>query len=86
MCLTTEEITGCIIEAAKGANKDPRNNCFFISCFTVSVTPSFNTLESSDYMILIISFITSFKINNFFSCLTAPFRLIVIFHKLIYDN
>ena len=28
---TTEEITGCIIEAAKGANKAPRNppSCFF---------------------------------------------------------
>ena len=36
---TTEEITGCTNEAAKGANKSPRNppSCFFISCFTVSV-------------------------------------------------
>ena len=34
---TTEEITGCTIEAPKGANKAPRNppSCFFISCFTV---------------------------------------------------
>ena len=42
---TTEEITGCTNEAAKGANKVSRNppSCFFISCFTVSVTPSINT-------------------------------------------
>ena len=46
---TTEEITGCTNEAAIGANKAPRNrpSCFFISCFTVSVTPSINTPESS---------------------------------------
>ena len=46
---TTEEITGCTNEVAKGANKSPRNppSCFFISCFTVSVTPSINTPESS---------------------------------------
>ena len=42
---TTEEITGCTNEAAKGANKTPRNppSCFFISSFTISVTPSINT-------------------------------------------
>ena len=42
---TTEEITGCNNEAAKGANKSPRYppSCFFISWFTVSVTPSINT-------------------------------------------
>ena len=36
---TTEEITGCTNEAAKGANKAGRNppSCFLISCFTVSV-------------------------------------------------
>ena len=64
MSLTTAEITGCIIEAAKDANKAPRNYCFFISCFTVSVTPSINTPESSDFMILIMSFTSSFKINK----------------------
>ena len=39
---TTEEITGCTNEAAKGTSKVPRNppSCFFVSCFTVSVTPS----------------------------------------------
>ena len=43
---------------------------FFISCFTVSVTPSINTPKSSsDFMILIISFISSFEINI---GLTAP--------------
>ena len=55
---TTEETTGCTNEAAKGAKTAPANppSCFFISCFTVSVTPSINTLESSsDFMILIIS-------------------------------
>ena len=56
--VTTEEITGCTNEAAKGANKAPRNlpSCFLISCFTVSVTLSVNVPESStDCMILIIS-------------------------------
>ena len=39
---TTEEITGCTNEAPKGTSKAPRNppSCFFVSCFTVSVTPS----------------------------------------------
>ena len=63
---TTEEITGYTNEAANGDNKAPRNphTCFFISCFTVSVTPSIDTPESSnDFMILIISFISSFKIK-----------------------
>ena len=65
---------------AKGANKAPRNppSCFFISCFTVSVTPSVNTTKfSNDFVILIISFISSFKINkvNHFPPLTAPFPL-----------
>ena len=49
---------------------------FFNSCFTVSLIPSINTFEySSDFMILIISFISSFEINkvNPFSVLTAPF-------------
>ena len=45
---TTEEITACTNEAAKGANKALINSpsCFFISSFTVSVTPSINTAES----------------------------------------
>ena len=44
---TTEEITSCTNEAAKGANKTPINppSCFFVSYFTVSVTPSINTPE-----------------------------------------
>ena len=80
---TTEEIIGCTIEAAKGANKAPRSppSCFFILCFTVSVTPSINTLEcSNDFMILIISFISSFEVNkgNLFPALTAPFPLIFL--------
>ena len=51
---------------------------FFISCFTVSVTPSINTPESSnDFMIFIIPFISSFEISkgNSFPALTAPFPL-----------
>ena len=42
---------------ANGANNAGRNppSCFSISCFTVSVMPSVNTLESSnDFMILVI--------------------------------
>ena len=49
---------------------------FFISLFTVSVIPSINTFEyPNDFMILIISFISSFKIDkvNPFPALTAPF-------------
>ena len=58
---TTEEITGCTNEAAKGADTVPRNppSCFSISCFTVPLTPSINTPESSsDLMSLIISFLS----------------------------
>ena len=42
---TTEEITGCTNEAAKGDNKAGKNppSCIFMSCFTVSVIPSINT-------------------------------------------
>ena len=51
---TTEEITGCTNEAAKGAKRAPRNpsSCSFISCFTVSVTPSINSPESFNYFII----------------------------------
>ena len=73
---TTEGITGCTSEAANGSNNAGRNppSCFFISSFTVSVTPLINTFEySNDYMILIISFISSFEISkvNPFPALTA---------------
>ena len=78
---TAEEITGCTNEAAKSASKASGDllSCFFIAYYTVSVTPSINTLESSnDWIILIISFIFSFKVNkvNHFHPLTAPFPLI----------
>ena len=64
----------------KGANKAPRSLsfCYFISSFTISVTPSINTPKfSNDFVILIIPFISSFEINegNPFSAVTAPFRL-----------
>ena len=85
---TTEEITVCTNEAANAANKATRNppSCFFISCFNVSVTPSINTPESSNYfMILIISFVSSFVINevNPFPALTAPFSLIFLSNLVI---
>ena len=72
----------------KGASKAPRNppSCFFISCFIVLVTPSINTSESStDFIILIILFISSFEINkvNFFPALTGPFPLIFLSNLLI---
>ena len=52
---------------AKDANKAPRNppSCIFNSSFTVSVTPSINTPEfSNDFIIFIISFVSSFAINR----------------------
>ena len=71
---------------AKGAaNRAPRNlpSCFFfISCFTVSIYPSINTPESSNYfMILIISFISSLEIDkvNPFPVRTAPFPLVCFY-------
>ena len=80
MLFTTKEITGSTNEEAKGANKAPRNppSCFFISCFTVSVTPSINTPESSnDIITLIKSYISSFEISkiNPFPALAAHFPL-----------
>ena len=83
---TSEEITGSTNEAAKGANKFQRNlpSCcffFFILCFTVSVTLSLSTPESSnDCITLIISFISLFEINkvNPFPALTATFPLIFL--------
>ena len=85
---TTEEITSCTNEAAKGSNKAVRNplSCFFISCFTVSVTPSTNTTECSNgFTILMISFISSFEINkvNPFPTLAAPFPLIFLSNLFI---
>ena len=73
---STEKIIGCTFEVAKGANKATRNPhfCFYISCFTALLTPSMNKPESSnDFMILIISFISSFEANkvNTFPALTA---------------
>ena len=58
---------------------------FFISCFTVSVTPSINTPESSNDVMIFIAFICSFKINkvNLFPALTAPFSLIFLSNLFI---
>ena len=85
---TTEEITSCTNKVAKGAEKAPRNqsSCFLISCFTISVTPSANTPESSnDFIILIISFISSFEINkvNAFPAETSYFPLIFLSNLFI---
>ena len=68
---------------ANGANNAGRNqhSCFFISVFNDSVIPSINTFEyPNDFMILIISFISSFKINktNPFPASTAPFPSIFL--------
>ena len=73
---------------AKIANQAPKDlsSCFFISCFTVSVTPSIKTPESSnDFMILTISFISLFEINkiNRFPTLTATFPLIFLSNLFI---
>ena len=83
MPFTSEETTCCTNEAVKGANKSPRNppSCFFISPFTVSVIPSINTSQYSNYFIaFLISSISSFKINKVkhFPSLTAPFPVIFL--------
>ena len=83
-----EKITGCTNDVAKGANKAPRNppSCLFISFFTVLVTPSINTHQSSNhYIIFIISSIPSFKIDkvNPFPTLTAPFPVIFLSNLFI---
>ena len=80
MPFTTEEITGCTTEGAKSAKKAARNplSCFFIYCFTASVTQSINTSEYfNDFTILIILSKSSFEINkvNPFPALTALFPL-----------
>ena len=54
---------------------------FFTSCSTISITPSINNLESSsDFIILIISSISSFEVEkvNPFPTLKAPFSLILL--------
>ena len=54
--------------------------------FTVSVTPSIDTSESSnDFMTLTLSFIYSFEINkvNPFPALTARFTLIFLWNLII---
>ena len=59
---------------------------FFISCFTVPITPSITTPEfSNDFMILIIPIISSIEINkvNPFPALTAPFPLIFLSNLLV---
>ena len=85
--VNVEDITGCTNEAAKGADKAQRNLFFFcflfILCF-VSVITSTNTSKSSnDFMILIISFISSFKINKVNPALAAPFPLIFLSNLFI---
>ena len=71
----------------KAANKAPRSlpSYFFISCFTVSVTPSINTPESSNDFVILIIFISSFKINkvNPFPALTTPFPIVFLSNLFI---
>ena len=78
-----ENTIGAINEAAIGAIKTGRAppSCFFISCSTVSVAPSINRPEySSDFLILLISSLSSIKIIKFnpFHALTAPRPLIFL--------
>ena len=57
---------------------------FFISYFTVFVTPSINTPESSNDVMIFIVFICLFKIKvNLFPALTAPFSLIFLSNLFI---
>ena len=59
---------------------------FFISCFTFSVILSVHSSEPSDeFMILIISFTSSFEINkvNLFPAFRAPFSLIFLANLFI---
>ena len=54
----------------------------FISYFTVSVIPSLNTFQfSNDFMVLIISFISSFEINK--SCSDSSFSTIFLSNLFI---
>ena len=65
---------------AISANATGRNVPSYSFYFIFSVIPLINAIESSNnLMILIIAFIFSFKTNkaNLFSCLTAPFPLIL---------
>ena len=80
---TKEVTTGCINETAMDANNGARNplSSFFISCFTFSITPSINAAESSsDFLILIITSISSFKMKkvNPLPALAAPHPLIFL--------
>ena len=62
-----EKAIGTINEAAISAIIAPRNppSCCFISCFTVSVTPSINRPDfHSGSAVLTISSISSFKMNS----------------------
>ena len=74
----------CNIEGPKVSNtyQEVRPVGIFISCFTVSLTPSSNTTElSSNLMNLMISSITPFKMDKVicFPVLTTPYPLAIIF-------
>ena len=77
---TTEGIIGCTNEAAKRADKAPRNPppsffYFMFYCFSKFIV---NTPKSTKDFMILISLISSFKINqvNPFPVLTAHFPLI----------
>ena len=79
--LTTEEISDCTNEAAKGANKAPRNllSCFFISYFTVFVTRSIKTPKSPNNFMIFIILVSSFKqIKQILSNLFIAFEVKVL--------
>ena len=82
---TTEEVTGCTTKTAKGVNKEPKNllACFFLYFFLfqlllLQLLHQLIPLEfSSDFMILIILFVSSTEVNrvNPVSAPTASFSL-----------
>ena len=69
---TTEEVTGCTTKTAKGVNKEPKNllACFFLYFFLfqlllLQLLHQLIPLEfSSDFMILIILFVSSTEVNR----------------------
>ena len=85
---TTKKNTDFTTEAVIGANKAARSSLsyLFISFFVASVTPSIYTSEySDDFTILIISSISSFKMDkvNHFPALIVPFSLILFLNLSI---
>ena len=74
--LLLKKLLVVLMKRLKVLTKLQEIHLFFILSFTLSVTPLIKTLESSnDFMILIISFISSFEINkvNLLPCSNSSF-------------